>query len=101
MEPISGGIYDLLVRQGIMAGDRVGARKLARKTRRGLATNALNKGAGVSHEGDCQLSKADTAGGELQRLTGGEKRPIYLCWINPHMTKATGRKSRAALVICE
>lgn len=86
--PISGDIYSLLMAQGLGAGDRVGARKQARKKRRSLAASANGL--------------ADAPGGAMHRPAGregGERGPVWLIVNNTTMTKRA--RSRARLVMLD
>lgn len=97
MRHISDSLYELLMSQGIEAGERAGTRKLARKLRAKAGTNARGIKARSSANGDALTgSEAATAGGAQERPTGrvGERSPIYLAWSNPAaMRQGTRRKT--------
>lgn len=79
--PVSDALKDLLDRKG-MRGQTAGTVEAC-----GM------KGAGVSYGSD---------GPQVADEREDRRRGLVLVWTNPHMTKATGRRtSRAALVICE
>lgn len=81
MRPISDTLYELLMAQGMCAGS------LAGDDARGIGDGG--------HAGK-SAPRHQPADREDNQPMG-----VRLCWVNPHMTKATGRKSSAALVICE
>lgn len=90
-------VYIAGMRKGLEAG-RSGKRKANVEARAAGTADAGMKGAGSSNDAPTRELPASDRGGERSSLNGGG---IRLVWSNPHMTKATGRKSRAALVICE
>lgn len=90
MEPVSEGIYAVLMRQGV-ASRSVGAQSV-----RGI------KEAGSSQVGARRQVVADAAGGEeLHRPLPRSVSPgkLKLVWTNPAMTKTAGRRTNRAVLV--